>query len=63
MAKIKITVEIEPKNPLDKKNIEAGLKKLASLGFEERSLITELMNNPKAMKGIADNKDFLLSMI
>ena len=63
MAKESITVKVDVKNSLDKRNIEASINKLASLSFEERNLITELMNNPKALKGIADNKEFLLSMI
>lgn len=63
MAKQKFTVEADVKNPLDKKNIEAGLNKLASLDFDDRNLVSELMNNPKALKAIAQHKEMLLSMI
>lgn len=63
MAQLDITVSVECNSPAEKKNIEASLKKLASLGFEERKLITELIDNPKALKALAEHKDMLMTMI
>lgn len=58
----KITVEVECKNPLAEQNIEASLKKLASLEFDDRQRISEIMASPKALKSLADNWRMLSGM-
>lgn len=54
MAKQIISVEVDVKSPADKKNIEETLKKLGSLPFEDRHRISQIINNSKALKALAD---------
>lgn len=58
---VKILVDAEtPTRLKDKENL---LKAFANLSAEEQKIMTEIMTNAKAMKGLIDNYDLLKSMI
>lgn len=62
MAKVNINIEVEVKNPLDQRSVENALQKLASLSFEDRQRITEILTSPKALKALADKWTMLKLM-
>lgn len=62
MAKITITIEVEPKSAADKSNLEKTLKKLADLPFDDRDRIAQIINNNKALKALGDKWTMLKMM-
>lgn len=53
MALEKITIEIDVENASQKKALEKDLQTFAKLSHDDRSRISQLMNNNKALKTLA----------
>jgi len=62
MALQTISVMVDVKSHSDKKNMEDTLTKLASLPYEDRSRISQIINNNKALKAL-ENKWTILKMM
>jgi hypothetical protein len=62
MALQTISVTVDVKSQSDKKNMEDTLTKLASLPYEDRSRISQIINNNKALKAL-ENKWTILKMM
>ncbi|RZL47739.1 MAG: hypothetical protein EOP00_11135 [Pedobacter sp.] len=53
MALEKITIEIDAENASQKKALEKDLQTFAKLSHDDRSRISQLMNNNKALNTLA----------
>lgn len=57
-----ITIKIESSNPIDQNNQATSLQAIANLNKEDMQNIFELAKNKKALQGLRENKEFLISM-
>lgn len=62
MAKETITIEIDVDNAAQKKAIEKDVQTFAKLSHDDRSRISQLMNNSKALKALASKWTMLKMM-
>lgn len=62
MAKETITIEIDVDNAAQRKSIEKDVQTFAKLPYEDRSRISQLMNNNKALKTLASKWTMLKMM-
>lgn len=62
MAKETITIEIDVDNAAQRKSIEKDVQTFAKLSHDDRSRISQLMNNNKALKTLASKWTMLKMM-
>ncbi|MFY0481662.1 hypothetical protein ACI6PS_03580 [Flavobacterium sp. PLA-1-15] len=62
MPKVIITVEVEVSSPSDKQNLEATIKKLSALPFDDRQRLSEIIGSQKALNALASKWTMLKLM-
>lgn len=63
VKEIQITIKVHADTVVRLAKKEALLKSFSDLPAHEQDILTQIMNNPKALKGLVDNWEALKKMI